>query len=111
RPDRTGSRRSQNRMTRSARLLLLLVPLLIGGAIVGASYVAPYLLSPIEADLARDLYRGYRITAGQEWPTRGPLIGDSWHLGPAWFYLLAVALLLFHSIAGAVTSVGVSGAA
>jgi len=96
-------------MKRSERALLLLVPLLIGGAIA-ASYVAPYLLSPIEADLARDLYRGYRITAGQEWPASGPLVGDSWHLGPAWYYVLAAALLVFHSIAGAVASVGVLAA-
>src|SRR5258708_2083812 len=78
-------------------------------AIIGA-YVAPYLLSPIEADLARDLYHGYRITVGDEFPLRGPLIGDSWHLGPAWYYLLAIALLVFHSITGAVASVGLLAA-
>jgi len=78
-------------------------------AIIGG-YVAPYLLSPIEADLARDLYHGYRITAGEEWPLRGPLIGDSWHLGPTWYYLLAIALLVFHSIAGAVSFVALLAA-
>ena len=96
-------------MTRSFSPLVFVIALLAAGVIFFA-YAAPYLLSPIEADLARDLYRGYRITTGDEWPASGPLIGDSSHLGPAWYYLLAVALLVFQSITGAITSVGLLAA-
>jgi hypothetical protein len=79
-------------------------------AVLVAAYAAPYLLQPIEGDLARDLYHGYRISSGQEWPTIGPKIGDSWHLGPAWYYLLALLLLVVRSIAGAVAAVGLLAA-
>src|SRR5262249_24344676 len=64
----------------------------------------------IEGDLARDLYHGYRISSGLEWPTTGPKIGEGWHLGPAWYYLLALLLLIVRSIAGAIATVGVLAA-
>ncbi len=96
-------------MTRTFPPFVFRIALLAGGVILLA-YVAPYLLSPIEADLARDINRAYRITVGEDWPASGPLIGDNWHLGPAWYYLLAVPLLAFHSITGVVASVGLLAA-
>jgi len=97
-------------MTRPDRALPTLVPLAFGCAVLGALYVVPYLLSPVEADFARDLYFGYRIATGQEWIAIGPSISDAWHLGPAWYYLLALPLLAFKSITSAVSFVGVLAA-
>ena len=98
-------------MTAPARpLLRTVVPLSLAVAALTALYVGPYLLSPVEADLARDLYFGYRIATGQEWVAIGPRISEGWHLGPAWYYLLALPLLLFKSITGAVSLVGVLAA-
>jgi len=82
----------------------------LAGTLLAVAYAAPYLLQPIEGDLARDLFHGYRISAGQEWPTTGPKIGESWHLGPVWYYFLAVALAALRSIAGAVAVVALVAA-
>jgi len=90
--------------------LLNPVAIVLAGVVLVAAYAAPYLLQPIEGDLARDLYHGYRISSGLEWPTAGPKIGEGWHLGPAWYYLLALLLLIVRSIAGAVATVGLLAA-
>lgn len=100
------NRRKSAVKTRLSRSPLVAISLALGGLIVGACYVVPYLLSPVEADLARDLYHGYRIASGEEWPTIGPRIGNEWHVGPVWYYVLAVALLAFHSVTGAIASIG-----
>ncbi len=65
-------------------------------------YVAPFLLAPIEVDFGRDLNFGYRIASGEEWVAIGPRIGTGWHVGPAWYYLLALPMLLFRSLTATV---------
>jgi hypothetical protein len=82
----------------------------LAGAVLGAAYVVPYLLSPVEGDLARDLYYGYRIATGQEWVAIGPRVAVGWHLGPVWYYLLARPMFTLGSIAGVVTWVGLLAA-
>ena len=82
----------------------------LAGAVLGAAYVVPYLLSPLEGDLARDLHHGYRIATGQEWIAIGPQIAAGWHLGPVWYYLLALPMLALGSITAAVAWVGLLAA-
>ncbi len=65
-------------------------------------YVAPFLLAPIEVDFGRDLNFGYRIASGEEWVAIGPRIGTGWHVGPAWYYVLALPMLLFKSLTATV---------
>lgn len=45
-------------------------------------------------DQARDTYFAARIAAGLEFPLGGPVIYDTFQLGPLWLYLCAVPLAL-----------------
>jgi len=58
----------------------------------------------IGADGARDLAIALRLVHGEEIPLRGPLFGMTFHLGPLYYYLVAIPLGLFHT-ATAVTAV------
>jgi hypothetical protein len=93
-------------MTRGSDVLPAAVVAALAAAVLGAAYVVPFLLSPVEGDLARDLYHGYRIATGQEWFAIGPRIGVGWHLGPAWYYLLALPMFALGSVTAAVSWVG-----
>lgn len=97
----------QNRRTRT---LPAVVALATGVAVLASMYGVPYLLAPVEGDLARDLYFGYRIATGQEWVAVGPRISEGWHLGPAWYYLLAAPMVVFKSVTGAVSMVALLAA-
>lgn len=59
----------------------LLLALAVG---MVTSQVAP------AVDTWRDLFHAYLIASGEAYPTIGPVIGGIAHLGPIWFYLLAV---------------------
>src|SRR5215471_18013631 len=48
-------------------------------------------------DFARDVGVAYGIATGQRWPLQGPALDENLHLGPVWYYLLAVPLRLTHS--------------
>ena len=74
------------------------------------AYALPFLVAPIEGDLARDLWFGYRIATGEEWVTIGPWLGRRSHLGPVWYYLLAVPMVLTHSLTGVVLAIAALGA-
>ena len=50
-------------------------------------------------DLYRDLYWAHAILGG-EWPVRGPVIYNTFELGPWWYYVVAVALWATGSLAG-----------
>lgn len=43
-------------------------------------------------DTLRDLYFAQQIAAGQQWPLTGPVIYNTLHLGPLWYYLLGAAM-------------------
>ena len=44
--------------------------------------------------LGRDLFVAYRIVHGEGFPLYGPVLNNTIHLGPVWFYLLAGLLAL-----------------
>ena len=56
---------------------------------------APFAISHL--DFARDIGVALGIASGERWPLYGPLLNGNLHLGPAWYYLLAVPLWLTHS--------------
>ncbi|MFA5685439.1 MAG: hypothetical protein WCZ65_07595 [Lysobacteraceae bacterium] len=71
---------------------------------------APYPATTIILDLARDLVAAMRIGSGAELPLRGPVINAMGHLGPAWFYLLALPLWLSGSTAFTLLFIGLLAA-
>ncbi|MFC4819507.1 hypothetical protein [Dokdonella ginsengisoli] len=46
----------------------------------------------VHMGLARDFFAAYRIVHGDEFPPYGPVLNETIHLGPVWFYLLALLL-------------------
>lgn len=88
-----GSRSARNLALGALALLLLLR--------------IPY--AGVHMGLARDFFTAYRIVHGDEFPPYGPVLNDTIHLGPVWFYLLAAlqavgrswlsTLLLFGAVA------------
>ena len=50
--------------------------------------VLAFMACPYE-DSVRDIAAALSIAGGSQWPTTGPGLAFSAHLGPAWFYLLA----------------------
>jgi hypothetical protein len=62
---------------------------------VGLAFMAcPY------EDSVRDIAAALGIADGSQWPTTGPGLAFSAHLGPAWFYLLAPVAALSSSWLG-----------
>lgn len=55
-------------------------------------------LGVIVADPARDLATAYRIVEGVEYPLIGPILGGHLHVGPLFFYVLALPLWISKSI-------------
>lgn len=53
--------------------------------------VVPY--SAVHLDVARDVFTALRIARGESLPLLGPLLASVFHLGPAWYYALALPLL------------------
>ncbi len=45
-------------------------------------------------DTLRDLYFAQQLAAGQQWPLAGPVIYNTLHLGPVWYYVLGLAMWL-----------------
>jgi hypothetical protein len=45
-------------------------------------------------DTLRDLYFAQQLASGAQWPLAGPVIYNTLHLGPLWYYLLGVAMWL-----------------
>lgn len=62
-----------------------------------ALYVAGYAYSASIQDTSRDVYYAYAIRHGLFFPLEGPILGGALHLGPAWFYALAVPLFFHES--------------
>jgi hypothetical protein len=72
-----------------------LFPHWIGAALVAAlmvAYVAGYAWSAPNTDTADELVHAYTIRHGLSYPVEGPFLGGAIHLGPAWFYLIALPL-------------------
>lgn len=69
--------------------------------LVMAMYVGGYAFITLIPDTARDLGAAWRIVHAHDLPLLGPEIGQRWHLGPIWFYILAPVVAL----AGTMTQV------
>ena len=46
-------------------------------------------------DGSRDLAQAWKIVSGENLPLQGPLFGGAFHLGPLYFYLVALPLALW----------------
>ena len=79
-------------------------------ALLTVLHAAPFLITFIEGDFARDLDQAARIVEGAAWPMRGPVLAWTLNLGPVWYWLLALPLALTHSIAAAVAMVAMLSA-
>lgn len=73
-------------MTRTLRhsiLFVLMLPLL-----------AMTVYGAVSMDLARDVFIARRVLDGTAWPLTGPILAGTLHLGPVWYYALAMLLFL-----------------
>ncbi|KFN51307.1 glycosyltransferase family 39 protein [Arenimonas composti] len=57
-------------------------------------------------DWARDLVAADAIVRGEGWPLRGPIVRSSFHLGPLWYWLLALPVGIGAGLAGSAVFVG-----
>lgn len=73
-------------MTRAIRYSVLLA--LAVSSLVTAIYAA------VHMDLARDVFTALRIVDGETFPLVGPVLSGTFHLGPIWYYALALPLAL-----------------
>lgn len=64
---------------------------LLAGLALASLLVVPY--AAVHLDFARDVYVALRIARGESWPLLGPVLAGTFHLGPAWYYALALPLL------------------
>jgi hypothetical protein len=67
-------------------------------AFLWLSAALPYPFATIILDIVRDLNAAAAVAYAGDWPLRGPVINNMFHLGPGWFYVLAVPLGLTGSI-------------
>jgi hypothetical protein len=51
-------------------------------------------------DTVRDINAALNIADGSDWPLTGPILANSIHAGPIWFYLLAPVAAASHSWLG-----------
>lgn len=51
--------------------------------------------SPATVDSIRDIYQANAIATGKAFPLTGPQLAHTIHLGPLWFYILAVPAAVF----------------
>jgi len=79
------------------------------GAIV-LVYLAGLPFSITHLDLARDVGIALDIARGTQFPLEGPVLASSFHLGPIWYYLLALPLWFTGSWLATIVFVGVLSA-
>lgn len=75
-------------------------------ALLSVLHAAGYASTTLITDTARDLDAAWRIAEGTAWPLAGPSIGQRWHLGPIWFYLLAPVVALARSTTAIALAIG-----
>ncbi len=66
-----------------------------------SSYLAAGIAAVGYYDTYRDLHYASLIASGDAWPLAGPLVYNTIHLGPVWWYVLGAAAALGGSIASA----------
>lgn len=79
-------------------------------ALLAVLHAAPFLITFVEGDFARDLYAALRIAQGRDLPLEGPVISWTVHLGPAWYYALAIPMKLGGSLTAVVTAIAIASA-
>ncbi len=62
-------------------------------------YCLSYMDASLSLDSARDLYRAKQIVNGEQIVLQGPILAGSLHLGPIWFYWLALPAVFGSKIA------------
>src|SRR5206468_1414961 len=82
------------------RLSMLAIALLM------VMYVGAIPFSIVHMDLARDMGIAHTIVTGEALPLQGPVFASAAHLGPVWYYLLAMLLWLTHSWLGTMLAIG-----
>jgi hypothetical protein len=70
------------------------------------AYTAGYAFSTSHTDTADELMRAYEIRHALAYPLEGPFLGNAIHLGPAWFYLVALPLWVSQSWLAAALFIG-----
>lgn len=75
-----------------------------------ALHVALYPFAALVVDSGRDLANGFAIASGAGVPAYGPALFGTWHLGPAWYLLLALPLALGGGVGATAVFVGVLAA-
>ena len=60
-------------------------------------WVAAGQFTPATVDSVRDIYQANAIAAGGAFPLTGPQLAHTIHLGPLWFYILAVPAAVFNT--------------
>lgn len=78
--------------------------------LLAALDAAPFFVAFVEGDFARDLYAALRIVQGRAFPLEGPVISGATHLGPAWYYTLAIPMALGRSVTAVVATIAVLAA-
>lgn len=68
--------------------------------------VIPFAFGPLHLDGVRDFEAAWDIILGARLPLAGPIINESVHLGPVWFYILAIPLAISHSLTFTLLFVG-----
>ncbi len=63
-------------------------------AAVAVVHAASFAWTFASHDFIRDLLAAGDIARGDAWPLRGPVINSMVHVGPLWFYVLAIPLAL-----------------
>jgi hypothetical protein len=64
-------------------VIVLMVAWVVGGQ-----------FSPASVDSVRDIYEAHAIASGATLPLEGPQLAHSVHLGPLWYYILAIPAAL-----------------
>ena len=70
------------------------VHLAILGILMAAQVACGVLASVANSDTNRDLFFAQQIASAQAFPLTGPAINATFHVGPLWYYLLALPLLI-----------------
>lgn len=76
-----------------------------------ALHVSLFPFATLVSDSGRDLANAWAIAHGGPYPAYGPELFQTWKLGPAWFWWLALPLKLGGGVAGAALFAGAISAA
>lgn len=68
----------------------------------------PYAASHM--DLSRDMFVAWRLLHGEQFPMEGPVLNGMIHLGPVWYYVLALLLLIGRTWFGTIALLGLIAA-